>query len=79
MDDPTNIHVTRRIALMTITGAALLGCSGSPRVVGAVVGGSALAGIIGAAFRRPHRHEQQRVNNGQNVRTATRAVRPAFG
>jgi hypothetical protein len=51
MDNPTNSSVTRRIPLMTITGAALLGCSGSPRIVGAVVGGSALAGIIGAAFQ----------------------------
>ena len=69
----TNINVTRRIALMTLMGAALSGFAGNPRIVGAVVGGSALAGVIGSAVR------QQRIDEVQNVRTAAPARRPALG
>ena len=79
MKDHTKIDVTRRIALMTVMGAALLGCAGNPRNIGAVFGGSALAGAIGSVFRQKYINEQHRQDKAQNVRAAAPARRPAFG
>ena len=73
MDSNTTINVTRRIALMTVMGAVVSGFAGNPRIVGAVVGGSALAGLIGSAAR------QRGIDKVQNARTTATARQPALG